>query len=481
MKYKLLLIFLLMQILLSSLSFAGIRKVGNGGNSIICRDPHETNKITSAQLLDFYEGATLHAWHPTYTGNTLENILQEALSRLQRVSPRFANRLSIRLSHFNEEALFLDNVILTPTNDSFHVAIPKGCSVEQTIIQKDQLLPGEKKYTISRDIWDRLPLIDQAGLMLHEVIYTEAIESAHTDSVATRYLNSYLSTDLFNQISPADFFELMKKLKFVHAELNDLDLRLYIIKEPIFTNEELQLVPCFPTFFENGHMKSAFAWRDSTLTVNGVNFKLTMAPQDNFPGYQEDLFFYENGSIKKLYSLSSFENLSLFDEKFDSNGEIEFYPSGKLKSIQHVKNEKWVHAGNQKVWIENSIELYESGRLKSASYPSEDLKWSHGSLGILTLSAPFTRSVYEVYENGFLASGEVINGRLLDSDFDLNLKMNMNDPRRITYFHPNGQLHKGCVQSGWIRQNGKTLKLTDGSCLELNESGQILAHKKIKP
>ena len=65
-------------LMMSSLAFAGDK--GNGGYSIVCRDSN--NKITTAELLDIYEGRILYKRNYAVDLNSVEDLISLAKSRL---------------------------------------------------------------------------------------------------------------------------------------------------------------------------------------------------------------------------------------------------------------------------------------------------------------------------------------------------------------------------------------------------------------
>lgn len=133
----------------------------------------------------------------------------------------------------------LRNTNLTNIPDSLHLSYPTGCSVEQIVIQQVPKFSQDKRYIINADLWDLLDSVSKAGLIMHELFFREMIETQvrnptlneQLDSVDLRYLNSLISSDVFETMNRDDFYELMKSLRFFHYyELNLLP-DLYFIYE----------------------------------------------------------------------------------------------------------------------------------------------------------------------------------------------------------------------------------------------------------
>lgn len=179
----------------ANIAFASGTTVGNGGNVIVCQDGN--GRVSSVQLLDYFElqqnGAALQL-NPAL--RSYPKMLNDLFKRWQKVAPKRMKQYSQWLQDFPNDSGMYAGVQIQPTEDTGVISIPKGCSIQPAAFQRPEveLLPGVKRYTISKDLWDLMPEVQKAGLVLHELIYREAIQAAHTTSFATRYFNGYLSS-----------------------------------------------------------------------------------------------------------------------------------------------------------------------------------------------------------------------------------------------------------------------------------------------
>ncbi|MFZ4404339.1 MAG: hypothetical protein ACOYOK_09590 [Pseudobdellovibrionaceae bacterium] len=192
------------------------KEVGNGGDVVVCYKPN--GSIKAVELLDFYEARLkqVDLDVDNIPGNFNNKVLT-VLNRLQKFSPVRAEKyLELYKEFFNETAM-LKNIELTDVPDSNHIAIPKGCKVEQLVIQKKPVFPGDKRYTFNQDLWDSLDENSKAGIIVHEIIYHEGIEvnngvqyfsydkvhfENYARSTAVRFLTSFLfSKDMSNNAS----------------------------------------------------------------------------------------------------------------------------------------------------------------------------------------------------------------------------------------------------------------------------------------
>jgi hypothetical protein len=168
---------------------AGFKK-GNGGNSVVCPDHTE--------LLDFYEAGILDNYEFENSTKSWEVILEEKLNLLARAKPDLAKKYQNWLKQFNREVLFLVDVNLGKVNDSLHVIIPDGCTVEQTVNQQSTPLPVEKRYWVSKKHWDNLSSLNKAGLIFHEFTYREMQSK---DSREVRHITAFVFSKGFDQLT----------------------------------------------------------------------------------------------------------------------------------------------------------------------------------------------------------------------------------------------------------------------------------------
>ena len=205
---------------LCGVSLADVRNVGNGGDVVVCRDGQ--NKILSVELLDFYEGRVLNGRHPLPMDGDTDALVEIALQRLGKVNPTRQARYAKWAKSFHEEAAYIPNANLVDIDDSRHIVLPAGCTISQIAIQRPIREGIEKKrYVINDDLWKELNPLNQAGLILHELIYREAIEGDISDSKLVRLINSLIFSDTLSSVSFPSYAALLKDL---HAPDIDVDL-----------------------------------------------------------------------------------------------------------------------------------------------------------------------------------------------------------------------------------------------------------------
>lgn len=175
--------------------------VGNGGDLVVCRNSQ--NKITSVELLDYFEARELRGIVADIAST------DQAIDRLKRLSPKRAERYRAAIADFNANALFKSGVELTDVPDSDHDLLPAGCKIEQLAIQRKPQFPEDKLYLINKDLWDLMSARDQAGLKLHEIIYRDTLDAGKTDSKTSRYFNSLISSVDFQQLTGKAYVKIV--------------------------------------------------------------------------------------------------------------------------------------------------------------------------------------------------------------------------------------------------------------------------------
>jgi hypothetical protein len=172
-------------LLLASFAFAGDK--GNGGYSIVCRDPQGT--ITSAELLDIYEGRILYKKQYT-SEKSSQAIISSAFTRLQEFHS-FSTKLRKEISLVEKNLVFIpEGNELEATDDAFPPIKKTGCKFEQLANYTDG---GE--VLVSQEIYDHLDDSNKAGLVLHEAIYSMRRKAlGETTSQNTRRLVAQLAS-----------------------------------------------------------------------------------------------------------------------------------------------------------------------------------------------------------------------------------------------------------------------------------------------
>jgi hypothetical protein len=284
-------------------------EVLNGGNAIVLRDSE--GKILKARLYDYHEGG-IRGIVPNIPGETVEQKLKILFERLARISPERAKMYAGQFLNFEQDRGFI-NEPLAPQNDLNPISIPVGYKIEQLALQRRPIFPQDKHFYINEEIWQALDADNRAGLILHELIYREAIGFGHTSSTYVRYFNSLIAADrLPERASDQEIFNFYGLLNFPRFDIRGffldlLNCRVYDAGYPqcVFEREILY----YPTmFYPNGKVQLA---------------KYLMEPNRKYPIAGTDVWisgesgkvpaltveFFPSGSVLRMQSVSDYERL----------------------------------------------------------------------------------------------------------------------------------------------------------------------------
>lgn len=206
-----------LSLVLSSAAWAaGGDWIGNGGDLLRCAQSG-TAKV-EFELLDYYEGRYYRGLQPDLgpQGTSFDDKVKYVLKRLERRNPsRGALYRSWYQTFFNETRFFLEGRIVE-IPDTGPVVIPEGCSIQQIAAQlpDEQILPGDHRYTIDLNLWNQISEETRAGLVLHELVYREAITNLQMNSKRVRYFNEYISSSAFASFGDREMLSLVHTVGF---------------------------------------------------------------------------------------------------------------------------------------------------------------------------------------------------------------------------------------------------------------------------
>lgn len=231
-------------------------RVGNGGDVVVCG-----KKI---ELLDLYE-ARISGYEITKPlGNTYQEMLKNLIQKnLQPIQPQRAAKYLKFLETFGQEAQFLPGIRLNDVDDAGMVAIPTGCILKQIAIQlsDDERPAGKKRYTVSLDLWNKLDEFNKMSLVLHEIIYREAIEHKSSNSMVVR---ATVGEVLKNKLDLDTFLSLA-------ADLSDA------IEYKNYTWKVCELCKPVMTIFTNEYNEQVIKFEDSSLELE-IDGRMTSTP-----------------------------------------------------------------------------------------------------------------------------------------------------------------------------------------------------------
>lgn len=198
------------------LAYGVVPQGGNtgGGNVVECPKPEGTyvGMETVVSLLDYHEAEINFPDFKIDLGKGKDELalVRNVLDRMSRLDKDRAADYWALASRFHKEANFVTGVQLPIVDDLGPVIMGEGCKVVQVAVQNMTKFKATKKYTVHKGIWDKMPTRDRAGLILHEVVYNEALNRSRAGSLETRYINSLISSALMGSLDAKDYEDHLK-------------------------------------------------------------------------------------------------------------------------------------------------------------------------------------------------------------------------------------------------------------------------------
>lgn len=198
-------------------------EVRNGGDAVVCKKAENS----TALVLDQYEASNLFGLTIDLGDENLavEEKVKIAINRLEKISPLRHKAYKNFAQSFMTEAQFIKDAKFKNVDDSEHILIPNGCTIEQAAVQIAPKYPGAKRYFIDNDIWQLMSNTSKAGLIIHEIVYREALD--HKDSRAVRYIGSVISSVYAETYNENTFREMLKAYEFKLMDVGGIGFKEY--------------------------------------------------------------------------------------------------------------------------------------------------------------------------------------------------------------------------------------------------------------
>lgn len=422
--------------------------VGNGGDAIVCRN--SSGVIRSAEMLDIYEARLMNGLS-VQLGDAGLSPLQKVLmatSRLTKLDEQRAQKYSENARAFLSNASLLPNVTLTDIPDSEHLAVPLGCQIEQVAIRREQLLPGQKRFVVNKDLWDKFDNNNKAALMLHEVIYEELFLGGARDSRMARWFNGLMFSNSISRLSADDYIETWRRTY----------LRIVVSYRGISYNNE----------YYNGSYLFPMVGK-TTVDVDGQQ---AIAEDPDSHGILPSIALYPSGKVK-VFSSQSSPTLNMGGVEVEAKGMARYFlnEEGKVLSIvpRDSRTSTLVIGGHTYKGV-NGLRLKDDGTLELqailASYCGFDSQCvTYGELG--------NSKTFEIYPDGALKRAESFGSELYAVASGQKVKLS----GELEFF-PNGSIKKGKLYEDedvrLIANDGDRIWIKKYSIVEFNEAGQVV-------
>jgi len=428
---------------LNTSAFAKGGEVGNGGDVFQCQN-------SKSVLVDVYEaqaerGIKLDLGPPRLA---LFSKVDMAIKRLARLSPIRAKMYSDQAHNFFNEASLIPDAQLTPIQDVYNWATPDGCVLKQIAVQIVPQFPQDKRYLISKDLWDTLDDDSKAALILHEVIYREAISLGFTNSISVRYFNSLIFSHELDKATPKDFVATLQSLPFVDFQVGDIPIEIWTVtygssvRSTSFTYDDqgnvTQVVPVTDITLPSGLVLTGGGDPD-ILTGTGLltllfspTGKLIEAQNAGFyPGPTSgDIFFDANESWSSIHNASLWIGLTPLRFRMEELDATDFNGQGQLVQDKVVQITRYTGAPLNFVADESNGPMTANF---SASGDVFDIVNSTGSISLkvnknVVAGDTFAFSVKKLsfYKDGYLAKLDTLGEDLITYEIRPNTPPNSN-------------------------------------------------------
>ncbi len=281
----------------------------HGGNAVVCFDrPYflKGNKIDSnakiikqPELKDFWEYSQLSSFplinlkEDFYPEMPYKNLVDEVIDKIKKVDPVLANKLLARFNTFNDYFRFTHEAILNRVDEPNSTLEPDeslNCYKIQLAEFKKDALPGSGQTTINRTIFDLMSSRDQAGLILHELFWSEITKTKKKVKDLTDYVRNYTFLVFTKNFLNEPFFDFFYTKNLYLVGLYDLlprtKLDFYLIN-----GVQYQIIAPVNYSFQNSEKFKVMEWQfrgshkfhlPNEIWEIGKFKDITPRPSDNF-------------------------------------------------------------------------------------------------------------------------------------------------------------------------------------------------------
>lgn len=212
-------------LLFSSFAYAGNGdwfEKGNGGFAILCDQK-------PPQTLDLYESGFQYKWtlDRKYESDVQKRV-QYLISKVSKFNPKRASLYQEWAESFIQESEFIPNLGFGALPDLGNAIYDATCKLQQVIYQRQPDEFTKARYTVNSTLWQALSPLDQAGLIMHELIYREFAlpPNSHANSEYSRHFNAWLNSQEFNEASLQEYVKTLQLLNVIKAEYKGFPILL---------------------------------------------------------------------------------------------------------------------------------------------------------------------------------------------------------------------------------------------------------------
>lgn len=262
---------------------------GGGGKGVLCKK----NGQETLEILDLYEGRALYDLKYSKKYNSFDDALNAIIeTRLKyaeygvivvpgwSTTDAYAKIKGDLLETFKRtraKMKFIDSSkTLKNTNDANEAVVEDSCESKQVALYYD-----ENILLVDKNLWDKLDFLNQAALLLHEVVYAAERTKGSTTSVATRRFVSHLLSDNGLRFLPAEMSRDQ-----VYLCMGEPGAGIYAIQQGTATDPSVIVMNSmyYLSVFKdmNSIFRRSVTFKGATVDSNG----LKIPPRDVYQKYE---------------------------------------------------------------------------------------------------------------------------------------------------------------------------------------------------
>ncbi|WP_415062523.1 hypothetical protein [Bdellovibrio sp.] len=307
---------------------------GNGGLQLQCSE--ESSYGSGIVSLDRAEGYLRDGRSPAKSlfAYTDENdIVRYILAKLEKVNPTRAGVYRRLFEELLERRIFVEDLVIAPTNDGDVVLQPPHCHLIQGSVFISSVVQENVSYVFDKASWERTSALDRAYLIMHELIYREALlpENAHQNSAAARNLNSWLFSKV-DDLEQNGWNEQLAQNSFSYGDYNGIAIQL------VYTQAlSRKRGPAPVKYYPSGALHKAVLYSSFVLkNTSSAPFIRQCKPAAHTLTFDSYVEFYPSGEIKRLVfsePLFKFPGCDLYLGKYN---DLTFSQSGEVVRVDRV-------------------------------------------------------------------------------------------------------------------------------------------------
>lgn len=213
---------------------------GNGGDTVVC---DENLRPSSKHFLyDYVESRELRGIQikqPEVLQDSVRDYLAALLNRIAIHDPERAKLYA----HAANQLLANLKFVRVPLKDIWDTGeLPvRVCDTFQTAVQVETKTIHDKRFLIRQSHWDRMDNFNRAGLILHEIIYSDALMYGQKNSYFVRYFNSLIASNLFEKISTADYLRYLDEARIADGRYYGENFKYFVTTKAVPVSEAASL------------------------------------------------------------------------------------------------------------------------------------------------------------------------------------------------------------------------------------------------